>query len=80
VLEFTRVSALARKLLCGHETVKMLAHTQTKLGDLVVAAYDEAARYASDPREVSRLANQIVLRLLNARPSRRRPTRLRARV
>ena len=55
--------------------MKTLVHTQMKLGDLVVAAYDEAARHSTDPREVSRLANQVVLRLLHARPSRRRPTR-----
>lgn len=46
--------------------------TQTMLGDLVVAAYDEAARYSADPREVSRLAEQVVLRLLHARPLHRR--------
>jgi hypothetical protein len=53
-------------------TVKMHAHTRMKLGDLVVAAYDEAARHSADPREVSRVANQVVLRLLHARFSRRR--------
>ena len=45
---------------------------QAKLGDLVVAAFDEAARYSTDPREVSRLATQVVLHWLQARPSRPR--------
>jgi len=34
------------------------------LGELVVAAFDEAARYSTDPREVSRLATQAVQHML----------------
>lgn len=35
-----------------------------RFGDLVVAAFDRAARYSLDPREVSRLARLALLRLL----------------
>ena len=52
--------------------MKAHVHVRAKLGDLVVAAYDEAARYSSDPREVSRLANEVVLHLLHAVSSRPR--------
>jgi hypothetical protein len=40
------------------------ARTTTSLGDVVVAAFDTAARRSDDPREVSRLATQIVRQLL----------------
>jgi hypothetical protein len=50
--------------------VKTYVHMCAELGDLVVAAYDEASHYSSDPREVSRLANKVVLHLLDALPSR----------
>ena len=50
--------------------MKTYVHQRAELGDLVVAAYDEAARYSTDPREVSRLANQVVIHLLEAPPSR----------
>jgi hypothetical protein len=39
-------------------------HKTTPLGDLVVAAFDEAALYSADPREVSRLATQAVMNML----------------
>ncbi|MBU2552632.1 MAG: hypothetical protein KKB20_29735 [Proteobacteria bacterium] len=35
-----------------------------QLGELVAAAFDEAARHSSDPREVSRLAATAVMRML----------------
>ena len=35
-----------------------------ELGELVVAAFDAAARYSADPREVSRLATQAVARMM----------------
>ena len=34
------------------------------LGELVLAAFDEAAHYSSDPREVSRLATWAVANML----------------
>jgi hypothetical protein len=40
------------------------AHETAQLGELVVAAFDEAAQYSSDPREVSRLATRAVMHLL----------------
>ena len=58
--------------------MKAYVHKRAELGDLIVAAYDEAARYTTDPREVSRLANEVVLRLLQAPPS--RPRFLRSRL
>jgi hypothetical protein len=40
------------------------AYKMIRLGDMIVAAFDEAAHYSSDPREVSRLATQMVKDLL----------------
>jgi hypothetical protein len=40
------------------------ARTTASLGDLVVAAFDTAARLSSDPREVSRLATRIVQQMV----------------
>jgi hypothetical protein len=44
------------------------------IGDLVVAVYDQAATSTTDPVEVSRLANVLLLRVLKHvhRPERRR--------
>ena len=39
-----------------------------QLGDVIVAAFDEAAHYSADPAEVSRLATQMVLNLLRRAP------------
>jgi hypothetical protein len=39
-------------------------HKTTELGELVAIAFDHAARYSTDPREVSRLATQAVTRML----------------
>ena len=36
------------------------AHETPQLGDLVVVAFDEAAKYSSDPREISHLATTAV--------------------
>jgi hypothetical protein len=38
--------------------------SEARVGDLIVAAYDEAARYATDPAEVSRLATRTVIHIL----------------
>jgi hypothetical protein len=35
-----------------------------QLGELVVAAFKEAARYSTDPDEVSRLATRAVMRIV----------------
>ncbi len=43
------------------KTVRSTLH----LGDLVVAAFDAAARVSADPREVSRLASLVVRHLLH---------------
>ena len=51
------------------ELVKRRKNGTARLGDLIVAAFDEAARYSADPREVSRLATQAV-RYLMRRASR----------
>jgi len=44
----------------------MRTHVRTtaQLGELVVAAFDGAARYSTDPRVASRLATQVVARML----------------
>jgi hypothetical protein len=53
-------------------------HQSAPLGELVVAAFDEAARYSADPLEVSRLATQAVGRMLRGAQRRKilmpRPT------
>ena len=44
----------------------MRTHVQqtAQLGELIAAAFDEAARYSTDPREVSRLAARAVAHML----------------
>ena len=42
----------------------MTGYITVQLGDLVVAAFDEAARHSRDPREVSRLATRAIKHLL----------------
>jgi len=44
--------------------VRSHVHRATQVGELVVAAFDKAASYSSDPREVSRLATQAVAQML----------------
>ena len=44
--------------------MKTTIRSTVQLGDLVVAAFDEAARYSADPREISRLATSAVTHLL----------------
>ncbi|WP_437622985.1 hypothetical protein [Sorangium sp. So ce1151] len=39
-------------------------HTTAQLGDLVAAAFDQAAHYSTDPSEVSRLATQAVMHVV----------------
>jgi hypothetical protein len=39
-------------------------HKTAQFGELVVAAFDRAADYSTDPREVSRLATQAVAHIL----------------
>jgi hypothetical protein len=39
-------------------------HNTTQLGELVVAVFNEAARYSANPREVSRLATRVVKRMV----------------
>jgi hypothetical protein len=39
-------------------------HKTALLGELVVAAFDGAARYSTDPKEVSRLAAAAVMHVL----------------
>jgi len=46
------------------ELVKRRTHGTARLGDLIAAAFDEAARYSTDPREVSRLATRAVRHLM----------------
>lgn len=46
-----------------------------QLGEVVAAAFDKAAPYSRDPKEVSRLATQAVARILRLR--RRGPLPLR---
>jgi hypothetical protein len=39
-------------------------HAPIQLGELVAAAFDEAAHFGSNPREVSRLATHAVMHIL----------------
>lgn len=36
----------------------------TTLGDLIVAAFEQAATHTDDPREISKLARKMILRIL----------------
>ena len=44
------------------------AHETVRLGDLIAAVFDEAARYSTDARKVSRLATHAVLQMLRHAP------------
>ena len=44
--------------------MRTTVHNTTQLGDLVVAAFDEAAQYGADPEEVSDLATRAVRHML----------------
>lgn len=39
-------------------------HGTVQVGQLIAAVFDEAAEYSTDPREVSRLATQAVIHML----------------
>jgi hypothetical protein len=41
-------------------------HETMQVGDLIAAAYDEAARQTSDAREVSRVATRVVTKFLRS--------------
>jgi hypothetical protein len=44
--------------------MKTHVHKTAQLGELIVTAFDSAARYSRDPQEVSRLATQAVALML----------------
>jgi hypothetical protein len=44
--------------------VKTQVRKTIPLGELILAVFDKAAQYSSDPREVSRLATQTVAHML----------------
>ena len=44
-----------------------------QLGDLIAAAFDEAARYTTDPAHVSRLATRAVQHILRRAPRKSAP-------
>jgi len=44
--------------------MKTYVHKALQVGELIVAAFDEAARYSADPREVSLLATRAVTHIL----------------
>jgi hypothetical protein len=50
-------------------------HHTHQLGELVLAAFDEAALYSTDEREVSRLATRAVMRMLGRVRRTRKPDR-----
>lgn len=52
--------------------MKAIDRNTAELGELVVAVFDAAAIYSTDPREVSRLATQVIVKVL-ARASAGRP-------
>jgi hypothetical protein len=58
--------------------VKTQAPTTVEFGELVLAIYDEAARYSDDPREVSCLVTQTVQEILwhAPKPKISRPPRI----
>lgn len=52
------------------------ARKTAQLGELVVTAFDQAARYSEDPEAVSRLATRAVMHILR---NGRRPNRVASR-
>jgi hypothetical protein len=46
------------------QMTRMNGQPTVQLGDLVVAAFDTAAEYSPDPREVTRLATGAVVHML----------------
>ena len=44
--------------------VKAAVRNTVEIGELVVVVFDVAAAYSTDPREVSRLARQVVINVL----------------
>jgi hypothetical protein len=44
--------------------VKPTRQTTVRIGDLVAAVFDEAARFSADAREASLLATEVVTRLM----------------
>jgi hypothetical protein len=54
--------------------VETRRHRTAPLGELIAAAFDEAARHSADPKEVARLATQAVSHML--RRARRTPAPL----
>jgi chaperonin GroES len=46
--------------------MRIRIHETMQVGDLIAAAYDEAARQTSDPRDVSRVATQVVSQFLES--------------
>jgi hypothetical protein len=51
-------------LIARETPVRTYVRRTTQLGDLVVAAFDGAARYSTDPYVTSRLATQAVAHML----------------
>jgi hypothetical protein len=51
-------------ILAKGETMRIDVHKTALLGELVVAAFDRAARYSTDTKEVSRLATDAVMHML----------------
>jgi hypothetical protein len=47
-----------------HKQMKTHGHLTAELGELVVAAFDEAARYSQEPLEVARLATEAIALIL----------------
>ena len=47
--------------------MKATVRNTAELGELVVAVFDVARAYSTDPREVSRLATQVVTKVLRRR-------------
>jgi hypothetical protein len=50
-------------------------HRTVNLGDVVVAAFDEASHWASEPAEISRLATRTVRQILKLNRKTTGPTR-----
>ena len=48
--------------------VRCHVHKTAQIGDLVVTAFDQAARYSTNPDEVSRLATTAVAHILRRAP------------
>lgn len=61
---FRRCAPGIQRITAGRDAMTTNIHQTVQIGDLIVAAFDVAAKYSTDSREISRLATRAVIRML----------------